>query len=187
MPTHTYTRRAVIGKLLHAAAATAIGAPTLSTIAQSVYGGPNQRRGGLMFYTQAFQRQYRVPAMSVAISKGGRFVYDHAGGMADRQHVAQAQQDTLFRIADLSKPITSVTIFSLIEAGKIKLDDKVFGPAGILGTKYGKPPYKQYVADVTVDHLLTHTAGGWPADDSDPMFHNNGWDQTKLITSTIEN
>jgi hypothetical protein len=74
MPTHTYTRRAVIGKLLHAAAATAIGAPALSTLAQSVYGGPNQRRGGLMFDTQAFQRQYRVPAMSIAISKGGRFV-----------------------------------------------------------------------------------------------------------------
>jgi len=99
----------------------------------------------------------------------------------------QAQQDTLFRIADLSKSITAVTIFSLIQAGKVNLSDKAFGLAGILGTKFGKPPYKQYVADVTVDHLLSHTAGGWPADDNDPMFHNNGWDQTKLITSTIEN
>lgn len=71
-----------------------------------------------------------------------------------------------------------MTIFSLIEAGEINLDDKVFGPAGILGTKYGKPPYKPNVADVTVDHLLTHTAGGWAADGNDPMFHNNGWDRT---------
>lgn len=125
--------------------------------------------------------------MSVAISKDGRFVYDHAGGLVDHDHMLQAQQDTLFRIADLSKPITAVTIFSLIEAGKLNLNDKVFGTSGILGTKYGKSPYKPYVADITVDHLLTHTAGGWPNDDSDPMFHNNSWDQTKLIASTIEN
>jgi CubicO group peptidase (beta-lactamase class C family) len=146
-----------------------------------------QRQGGAGRYAESFRRQFRVPAMSVAVSKNGRFVYDHAGGMADRKHLTQAGQDTLFRIADLSKPITAVTIFSLIEAGKLNLTGKVFGPAGILGTKYGKPPYKPWVADITIDHLLTHTAGGWPADNNDPMLHNNGWDQEKLITETIEN
>jgi len=84
-------------------------------------------------------------------------------------------------------PITSVTIFSLVEQGKLHLTDKVFGPSGILGTKYGKPPYKQYITDVTVDHLLTHTAGGWPSDSTDPMMHNLSWDHTKIITETIAN
>jgi CubicO group peptidase (beta-lactamase class C family) len=125
--------------------------------------------------------------MSIAISRNGRFVYDHAGGMADRQHLTQAQQDTLFRIADLSKPVTAVTIFSLIERGKLNLTDKVFGPSAILGMKYTKTSYASFVAEVTVDQLLTHTAGGWGAGDNDPMFHNNGWDQLKLITSTLEN
>lgn len=186
MPKHTFTRRSVIANMLRAAACTAVGAPALSTLAQAC-GNPNQRRVGLGQYTQAFQQQFHVPAMSIAISKNGRFVYDHAGGMADRQHMMQAQQDSLFRIADLSKPITAVTIFSLIEQGKLNLSDKVFGPSGILGTKYGNPPYKLYVADITVDNLLTHTAGGWAADANDPMLHNNCWDQTKLITSTIQN
>jgi CubicO group peptidase (beta-lactamase class C family) len=186
MPIHTFTRRSVVANMLRAAACTVVSTPVCTALAQA-YGNPNQRRIGLGQYAQAFQQQYRVPAMSVSISKGGRFVYDHAGGMADREHMTQAQQDTLFRIADLSKPITAVTIFSLIESGKFNLTDKVFGPVGILGTKYGKPPYKTYVADITVDHLLTHTAGGWAADADDPMLHNNGWDQTKLITSTIEN
>jgi len=180
MPINHVTRRAVVTNLLRASAATAIGAPALSVLAQRELG---QGR----FNTEGFQRQYRVPAMSVAISKDGRFVYDRAGGMADRQHLTQAQQDSLFRIADLSKPITAVTIFFLIENGKLNLTDKVFGPAGILSAKYGKAPYKPYVAEVTVDHLLTHTAGGWAADENDPMFHNNGWDQAKLITTTIEN
>ena len=185
MPIHTYTRRTVVANLFRAVASAVVATPPLTAIAHS-FAGQNQQRGGMMQYTGRFQRQYRVPAMSVALSKRGRFVYDHAGGMADRHHVAQAQQDSLFRIADLSKPITAVTIFSLIEAGKLNLSDLVFGSAGLLGTKYGKAPYKAYVTDITVDHLLTHTAGGWAADDNDPMFHNNGWDQAKLISSTID-
>jgi CubicO group peptidase (beta-lactamase class C family) len=188
MTMQNLTRRAVIANLFRAAASTAIAAPAFRTLAaQSMFGGQNPQRGGLGQYTQSFQQQYRVPAMSLAISRNGRFVYDHAGGMADRSHMTQVQQDTLFRIADLSKPITAVTIFSLIEQGKLNLTDKVFGPGAILGTTYGKPPYKTYVADITVDHLLTHTAGGWAADANDPMLHNNGWDQAKLISSTIEN
>ena len=91
------------------------------------------------------------------------------------QHLTQAQQNSLFRIASVTKPITSVTIFSLIEQGKLNLTDKVFGPSAILGIKYGKPPYKQCVTDITVDHLLTHTCGGWPNDANDPMMHNLSW------------
>ncbi len=186
MTSHKLTRRALIAKLLRATGSAAVATPALRALAQSAFDPQNQRRGP-MFYTNSFQRQFRVPAMSVALSRSGRFVYDHAGGMADPPHSIQAQQDSLFRIADLSKPITAVTIFSLIESGKLNLTDKVFGPGAILGTNYGKPPYKLYVADITVDHLLTHTAGGWAADANDPMLHNNGWDQAKLISSTIEN
>jgi CubicO group peptidase (beta-lactamase class C family) len=187
MPNRTYARRSVIASLLRGAAATAIGSPTLNALAHSMYGVPNQSRPGIGFYTEQFQRQFRVPAMSVAMSKGGRFVYDHAGGMADPQHLMQAQQDTLFRIADLSKPITAVTIFFLIEQGKLSLTDKLFGPGNILEGKFSKPPYKPYITEITVDHLLTHTAGGWAADSNDPMLHNHGWGHAKLIASTIEN
>ena len=127
MPMHTLTRRSVIANMLRAAAGTAIGAPALSALAQA-YGNPNQRRGAIGQYIEPFQQQFRVPAMSIAISKGGRFVFDHAGGMADRQHMTQAQPDTLFRIADLSKSITAVTIFSLIESGKLNLTDKSLAP-----------------------------------------------------------
>jgi CubicO group peptidase (beta-lactamase class C family) len=185
MFTHTITRRVLIANGLRVAAPMAIGFPALAVLAQQ-YDRP-QRSGGPFQISEGFRQQFRVPAMSIAITKNGRFVYDRSGGMADPQHVTQAQQDTLFRIASLSKPITAVAIFSLIEQGKLKLTDKVFGPSGILGDKYGKQPYKQYVADITVDHLLSHTAGGWPDDANDPMLHNNGWDQEKLISETIAN
>jgi hypothetical protein len=43
------------------------------------------------------------------------------------------------------------------------------------------------VTDITVDHLLTHTCGGWPADSTDPMYKSDSWDQAKLIGWTLEN
>ncbi|HTZ49755.1 MAG TPA: serine hydrolase domain-containing protein [Verrucomicrobiae bacterium] len=175
-----------MANLFRAVTCTALGGPALTALAQSA-SVPRQRGRSMMQITGQFERHFRVPAMSVALSKSGQFAYDHAGGMADRQHVTQAQQSSLFRVADLSKVITAITIFSLLEAGKLSLTNRVFGSSAILGTKYGKPPYKTYVTDITVDHLLTHTAGGWAADDNDPMFHNNGWDQTKLISETIDN
>jgi CubicO group peptidase (beta-lactamase class C family) len=183
MATHSFSRRAFLSDMLRASTFAAIGSPALSLLAQA---GFNPRGAGPGVYINEFARQFRVPATSVAISKNGRFVFDHAGGMANGQHLTQAQQNSLFRIADLSKPVTAVTIFSLIEAGKLSLTDKVFGASGILGMKYAKPAYGPFVTEVSIDDLLTHTAGGWGAGNNDPMFHNNGWDQLKLIASTLE-
>ncbi len=188
MPNRSLTRRSLLKNLLTSAAAATIPVPISKALAQPQYGGSNgQQRGEMGRIAAAFRQQFSVPATSIAISRNGQFVYDQAVGMGDRQHLVQVQQSSLFRIASVTKPITSVTIFSLIEQGKLHLTDKVFGPSGILGTKYGKPPYKQYVTDVTVDDLLTHTAGGWPNDDTDPMMHNLSWDHTKLITETLAN
>jgi len=179
----------VIRNLLGAGAAAFIGLPALEARPQQPgNGGPtDQQRGEMGAIAGAFRRQYSVPATSIAISRNGQFVYDQAVGMADKQKALQVQHASLFRIASVTKPITSVAIFNLLEQGKLNLNDKVFGPAGILGNKYGKPPYKQYVTDVTVDHLLTHTAGGWPNDSTDPMFRFDSWDQAKLIGWTLEN
>ena len=188
MLNQSFTRRSLIQNLLTSSAAATIPLSFFEALAQPQYGGSTgQQRGEMGRIAQAFRQQFSVPASSIAISRNGQFVYDQAIGMGDREHLAQVQQSSLFRIASLTKPITSVTIFSLIEQRRLKLTDKVFGPSGILGIKYGKPPYKPYITDITVDHLLTHTSGGWPNDSTDPMMHNDGWDQTKLITETIAN
>lgn len=146
-----------------------------------------RENGELHRLVTAFKRQFRVPGFSVAISRNGQFVYDRGFGIADRQDSIQLTTSNIFRIASLSKPITAVAIFTLVEKGRLHLEDKVFGPSGILATKYGKGTEKQYVSDITVDHLLTHTAGGWPNDSTDPMFQHDSWDQTKLISWTLEN
>jgi CubicO group peptidase (beta-lactamase class C family) len=176
MITRLYNRRDILRAMTSAAAMGAIGnfAPTAWA------------QGGPLFLVNQFARQFRVPATSVSVTKNGRFVFDHAGGMADGQHLVSVQQNSLFRIADVSMPVTAVTIFTLVESGKLKLTDTIFGGSGILGMKYAKPSYSPFVTQVTVDQLLSHTAGGWGAGDNDPMFHNNGWDDDKLITSTLQ-
>ena len=178
----------MIGNLL-GVAATGIVLPMHGALSlQSPDGELSGReRGEMGRLAAAFKRSFSVPALSVAIARSGQFVYDQAFGEADRKDAELVQQSSLFRIASVTKPITSVTIFSLIEKGRFNLTDKVFGPSGILGAKYGKPPYKQYVTDITVDHLLTHTCGGWPNDSTDPMFRFDGWDRDKLISWTLEN
>ena len=182
-------RRTLIRSIAGAAAAQIIPHSLRgAAMPQTPSGQPNGReRGDMGRISGAFRRQFSVPALSIAISRNGQFVYDEAGGMADKEHAQQVDNSSLFRIASVTKPITAVTIFTLIEKGKLNLTDKVFGPSGLFGNKYGKPPYKQYVTDITVDNLLTHTSGGWPNDSTDPMFQHNGWDHDKLITWVIEN
>ena len=53
---------------------------------------------------------------------------------ADKDRDEKVTPNHLFRIASVSKPITSATPSSLIEAGKLRLSDKVFGPGAVLGT-----------------------------------------------------
>jgi CubicO group peptidase (beta-lactamase class C family) len=184
------TRRAALKHMLGAAASLAI-APSLPAFASPAPQphlrptGPEHRQMaevGLKFMDQFFS-----PALSVAIVREGKFVFERPFGMADKDVQLQTSETTLFRIASATKPITSVAIFTLVEQRKLNLGDKVFGPSGVLDNMYGKPPYKQYVTDVTVDNLLTHTSGGWPNDNTDPMFRFDSWDHTKLITWAIAN
>jgi CubicO group peptidase (beta-lactamase class C family) len=179
------SRRTLLSNLALTTAATAIS-PALQALAQPGATAPTaQQRAEMARIAADFRKQFSVPATSIAIARNGQFVYDQAAGIADAANLTQAQRDSLFRTASLTKPITSVTIFSLIEQGKLNLNDKVFGPNGILDNGDGKPPYKPFITDITVDHLLTHTAGGWPSDSTDPMMLNLPWTQAKVITHTL--
>ena len=135
----------------------------------------------------AFMQQYDVPGLSVAVGHGGALVYQDAFGWADREKREAVSPKHLFRIASVTKTITSVAIFSLIEAGRIQLADKIFGPGAITGTDYGRPPYHPQVDQITVEHLLTHTGGGWPNTHNDPMFMNLAMNHAQLIAWTLRN
>lgn len=134
---------------------------------------------------RTYMQKYNIPALSVAVGRAGMIVYQEALGWADRERREAVTPNHLFRIASVTKPITSVAIFSLIEDGQLRLGDRVFGPSAILGTDFGRPPYHPHIDQITVEHLLTHTGGGWDNTRNDPMFRDSELNQAQLIERTL--
>jgi CubicO group peptidase (beta-lactamase class C family) len=155
---------------------------------------PDERRkmAGL---AAGFMAAYDVPGLSVAIAIKGRPGYVEAFGVADRETGEALTPQHRFRIASISKPITSTGIFSLIEAGKLKLDSRVFGSNSILGDDYYATPYRglfnllpgnrSFVEEITIEHLLTHTVGAWGNTANDPMFTSRDMSHRELIAWTL--
>ena len=144
-------------------------------------------REAMASVAEDFRRKFAVPGLSIAIAQNGRLAYEQAFGMTGRDSREELTPSHLFRIASVTKPITSVAIFNLIEKGRLRSEDRVFGKDGILGADYGKRPYGQGVEQITIDHLLTHTSGGWDNGPDDPMFSNVGMNQAELISWTLNN
>jgi CubicO group peptidase (beta-lactamase class C family) len=135
----------------------------------------------------AFMSAHSVPGLSVAVARDGDLLYERGFGFADREKNERVTPAHLFRVASVSKPITSVTLFRLMEDKRLALEDTVFGPRGILGDAFDKAPYKPWLADIRIEHLLTHTGGGWQNDGADPMFRNPRMSHKELIARAIEN
>ncbi len=128
----------------------------------------------------AFMEKFRVPGLSVAFAKQGKLLFSKAYGFADMERNTALTSSHLFRIASVSKPITAVAVFTLIEVGKLKLSDEVFGKDGILAMEGPE--------GMTVEHLLNHTGGGWSnSGGKDPMFEQLKLDHDGLIQWTLKN
>jgi len=134
----------------------------------------------------AYISQQSVPGLSIAVSKGERLVFAKGYGYADTSTKEPVTPDSVFRIASISKPVTAVALMELVEAGKVHLDDKVFGAGAILGTTYGTKPYANNVKQITVRQLASHTSG-WSDDGGDPMFMNYNLNQAQLIGWVLDN
>ncbi|GAB4405535.1 MAG: hypothetical protein OHK0053_31520 [Microscillaceae bacterium] len=75
-------------------------------------------------------QQWHLRGAVWAISKNGRMVYCRGFGETDKGIAAQPYHQ--FRIASVSKLFTATAIMHLAKQGKLKLDDRIFGPKGIL-------------------------------------------------------
>jgi CubicO group peptidase (beta-lactamase class C family) len=118
-----------------------------------------------------FVKRWRIEGASVAITKGERLVYAKGFGIANSETGEKVKPGHLFRIASVSKLITAVAVMKLYEEGRLELDEKVFGAGGILSDSIFRGYRDQRVEDITVRHLLNHTAG-WSRYSGDPMFNS---------------
>jgi CubicO group peptidase (beta-lactamase class C family) len=124
--------------------------------------------------TDAFQSEVdkgAIPGAVVLIARNGKIAYFEAFGFQDRESKKPMTTDAIFRIASMSKPITSVAVMMLVEEGKIQLLDPVsrYLPefkgvqVGVerLYTTTGNSeligePRRQ---EMTIQDLLRHTSG----------------------------
>jgi CubicO group peptidase (beta-lactamase class C family) len=155
-----------------------------STLATDIEPSERQAMAGV---AEDFMRQLNAPGLSLAVARDGRIVYEQSLGFTGHGSKERLTTSHLFRIASVSKPITSAAILRLMEQGRLQIEETVFGKRGILGTRYGGPTYGPGIEQITIDHLLTHTAGGWSNLENDPMFLNVGMDQAELISWTLKN
>jgi CubicO group peptidase (beta-lactamase class C family) len=118
---------------------------------------------------KSFMRKWSIAGASIAISKKGKLIFARGFGYADTASKTETQPYNQFRIASISKLVTAIGIMKLREEGKLSLDDKVFGPDGILNDPYFSEPKDKRVYGITVAHLLSHEAG-WSQRYGDQMF-----------------
>ena len=143
-------------------------------------------RSAMAAVAEDFRRRFDAPGLSVAIAQDGRVIYQQAFGTTGHDSQEPLTTSHLFRIASVSKPITSSAVFTLMEKGRLRSGDTVFGASGVLGTTYGEQSYARGIEQITVDHLLTHTAGGWDNGLGDPMFSHPSMSQAELISWTLD-
>src|SRR5262249_54523306 len=63
-----------------------------------------------------------LPGAVVAIARGGRLAYLQAIGFQDRAKTVPMRTNSIFWIASMSKPVTSVAAMILVDDGKLDLD-----------------------------------------------------------------
>ena len=108
----------------------------------------------------------RLPGYTVAVARYGQIAYLATYGMRDVENAKPTTLETIYRIASMTKPITSLALMMLVEEGKIQITDPVadyipsFGNLSVFtGGSSLKPVTAPSREPMRVWHLLTHTSG----------------------------
>ena len=119
-------------------------------------------------YLTTVVRDTRIPGIVALVVDADRVVYTGAFGRQNVSAGVPMAADSIFRIASMTKPVTSVAVMMLVQEGDLGLDDPV---AKYLPAFAEKPVIASFNAadktyttrpasgPITVRHLLTHTSG----------------------------
>jgi methyl acetate hydrolase len=122
-------------------------------------------------------QQHKIPAAVAMAATSAKITYTGAFGKRDSKSGVAVTPESIFIIASMTKPVTSVAAMQLVEQGKLKLDEPASTYIPELGSLQvlhgfdaatGKPILKPATKPVTLRRLLTHTSGfvydTWDAD-----------------------
>ena len=145
--------------------------PILLLTASQSAGLPKLNTKGAAAIDEMFEAaiaKQEIPGVVAAVVNKSELLYLKALGKQDVGKNIPMAKDTVFRIASMTKPVTSVAVMMLLEQGKLRLDDAAsqYLPAlkgrEVLATlneqdgTYTTRPAKQ---EMSIRHLLTHTSG----------------------------
>lgn len=136
--------------------------------AQAAAAGMNARQ--LQRIGAHLQRRYldtgKVAGFLPLVYRRGQIAYCEPLGMMDLERRKAVQEDTLFRIYSMSKPITSVALMMLYEQGHFQLNDPVHRwiPEWRDLRVFRSGSWPHFVTDpvrrpMTIKDLLTHMSG----------------------------
>lgn len=101
------------------------------------------------FLTAEMQTR-KIPGVAVAVLRQGKIEVLRTYGFANLEHQVPVKPETVFQSGSMAKQFTAAAVMILVQQGKISLQDKI--------SKYF-PQAPDAWKDITVQHLLTHTAG----------------------------
>ena len=97
-----------------------------------------------------FMAANSIPGVSVAVVENGAYEWSAGFGMADLENFVPATSQTLYRLASISKPITSIAALLLWQQHRLDLDAPV--------QKYC-PAFPQKDAPISTRQVLGHLGG----------------------------
>src|ERR1700731_3333104 len=109
----------------------------------------------------------RIPGAVIAIARHGKLVMLEAFGYRDKEAKVAMTTDTIFNIASMTKPMTTVGALMLYEQGKILIDDPLskyfpkFASMRVAVRDAGEPTAETVPANrqITIQDLMRHTSG----------------------------
>ncbi|MCH1624565.1 serine hydrolase domain-containing protein [Ferdinandcohnia quinoae] len=104
-------------------------------------------------YIESFLEEQKVPGASIAIIKDNKVIYTKNWGVTGETE-NKVSIETPFLLGSISKSLTGFAIFSLIEEGRIALDEPVQSYIPWFSLKN-----HEAATQITIKQLLTHTSG----------------------------
>jgi|GEM_PF-59509 len=109
-----------------------------------------------------------LPGGTILIARQGKVAYFKSWGYSNKDTKTPYRNDDIYRIASMTKGITTTAILQLVEQGKLRLDDPIawyipaFKQSKVIDTFNPKDTSFTTIAankQISIRHLLTHTSG----------------------------
>jgi CubicO group peptidase (beta-lactamase class C family) len=133
-------------------------AQSLASTSPESVGMSSARLERLTSVMDGYARDQQIAGSVTLVARAGKVVYFKPSGYLDIEKNVPMRQDTIFRIASMSKALTTVGAMMLVEEGRLLLTDPVskYIPAfANIKIKDGTPAKRP----ISIRHLMTHTAG----------------------------